>query len=96
MPRRIAGTGGLGRDGRQDDPRPGEQDQDGERQAPVTLADVPSWTPASKALATELKRRGFAFAGPVTAYATLQSCGIVNDHLVGCICRVSAPVDTSR
>jgi DNA-3-methyladenine glycosylase I len=61
--------------------------QDGEQRAPVTLADIPSWTPASKALAADLKRQGFAFAGPVTAYATLQSCGVVNDHLVGCAFR---------
>jgi DNA-3-methyladenine glycosylase I len=61
--------------------------QDDRQPAPVTLADVPSWTPASKALAAELKRHGFAFAGPVTAYATLQACGVVNDHLVGCTYR---------
>jgi DNA-3-methyladenine glycosylase I len=55
--------------------------------APRTLADVPSSTPASKALSAELKRHGFTFTGPVTAYATMQACGIVNDHLAGCFCR---------
>jgi DNA-3-methyladenine glycosylase I len=55
--------------------------------APRTLADVPSTTPASKALSAELKRHGFTFTGPVTAYATMQSCGIVNDHLAGCFAR---------
>ena len=55
--------------------------------APRTLGDVPSVTPASKALSTELKRHGFTFTGPVTAYATMQACGIVNDHLVGCFVR---------
>jgi DNA-3-methyladenine glycosylase I len=55
--------------------------------APRTLADVPSATPASKALSAELRRHGFTFTGPVTAYATMQSCGIVNDHLAACFCR---------
>jgi DNA-3-methyladenine glycosylase I len=48
---------------------------------------VPASTPASKALSAELKRHGFTFTGPVTAYATMQACGIVNDHLAGCFCR---------
>ena len=48
---------------------------------------MPPSTPASKALSAELKRYGFTFTGPVTAYATMQACGIVNDHLVGCFCR---------
>ena len=56
-------------------------------QAPRTLADVPASTPASKALSAELKRHGFTFTGPVTAYATMQACGIVNDHLAACFCR---------
>ena len=55
--------------------------------APRTLADVPSATPASKALSAELRRHGFTFTGPVTAYATMQACGIVNDHLAGCFAR---------
>jgi DNA-3-methyladenine glycosylase I len=57
------------------------------RDAPVTLADVPAWTPASKALATRLKKHGFAFTGPVTAYATMQASGVVNDHLRNCYFR---------
>jgi len=55
--------------------------------APRTLADVPATTPASKALSAELRRHGFTFTGPVTAYATMQACGIVNDHLAACFCR---------
>ena len=55
--------------------------------APATLADVPASTPASKALSAELRRNGFTFTGPVTAYATMQACGIVNDHLAGCFYR---------
>jgi DNA-3-methyladenine glycosylase I len=58
-----------------------------ERPAPRTLAEVPSATPASKALSAELRRHGFKFTGPVTAYATMQACGIVNDHLADCFCR---------
>jgi DNA-3-methyladenine glycosylase I len=55
--------------------------------APRTLAEVPSSTPASKALSVELRRHGFTFTGPVTAYATMQACGIVNDHLAACFYR---------
>ena len=60
-------------------------EQDGP--APRTLAEVPSQTPASKALSAELRRHGFRFTGPVTAYATMQACGVVNDHLAACFCR---------
>jgi DNA-3-methyladenine glycosylase I len=49
--------------------------------------DLPATTPESKALARELKRRGFRFVGPTTAYALMQACGIVNDHLPGCAVR---------
>lgn len=58
---------------------------------PETPADVPAQTPASKALAKELKSRGFRFVGPTTAYALMQAIGLVNDHLAGCWTRVSAP-----
>jgi DNA-3-methyladenine glycosylase I len=61
-----------------------------QHKAPVTLADVPAWTPASKALAAQLKRHGFGFTGPVTAYATMQACGVVDDHLQACSFRRSA------
>ena len=54
---------------------------------PITLADVPTKTPASTALAADLKRRGFVFVGPTTAYALMQACGLVDDHLVGCHAR---------
>ena len=59
----------------------------GQDRAPVTLAEVPSWTPQSKALAKELRRQGFTFTGPVTVYATLQACGVVDDHLELCFRR---------
>lgn len=41
----------------------------------------------SVALARELKGRGFAFVGPTTAYAFMQSMGLVNDHVAGCYVR---------
>ncbi len=37
-----------------------------------------------RALARELKRRGFRFVGPTTVYAFMQAMGLVNDHLEGC------------
>jgi DNA-3-methyladenine glycosylase I len=58
-----------------------------EEHEPVTLDDIPAQTPASKALSKELRRNGFVFTGPVTAYATMQACGIVNDHLSACCAR---------
>jgi DNA-3-methyladenine glycosylase I len=61
-----------------------------EEHEPRTLDDVPSQTPGSKALSAELRRNGFVFTGPVTAYATMQACGIVNDHLSGCCARTVA------
>jgi DNA-3-methyladenine glycosylase I len=54
---------------------------------PRTLAEVPAQTPASKALSKELRQHGFVFTGPVTAYAMMQACGIVNDHLADCYFR---------
>jgi DNA-3-methyladenine glycosylase I len=54
------------------------------RPQPRTMADLPATTPQSTALARALKRTGFRFVGPTTAYATMQACGVVDDHLVGC------------
>jgi len=51
---------------------------------PRTLADVAAITPESKAMAKELKRRGFRFVGPTTAYALMQATGMVDDHLSEC------------
>lgn len=45
---------------------------------------VPPSTPASVALARELRARGIAFVGPTTAYATMQATGMVDDHVAGC------------
>jgi DNA-3-methyladenine glycosylase I len=58
-----------------------------DRRTPRTLEDLPAFTPASKALSKELKRRGFRFVGPTTVYSTMQACGIVNDHVAGCCVR---------
>ena len=51
---------------------------------PTTWADVPATTPQSRALARELKSVGFRFIGPTTAYAAMQACGLVDDHLASC------------
>lgn len=44
-------------------------------------------TPESVALSKELKKRGWSFVGPTTAYAFMQAMGLVNDHLEGCFVR---------
>lgn len=59
----------------------------GVRPAPRALADVPATTAESVALAKDLKKRGFRFVGPTTAYALMQACGLVNDHLADCFAR---------
>ncbi|MGF7121086.1 DNA-3-methyladenine glycosylase I [Rhodococcus sp. BE178] len=46
--------------------------------------DVPAVTPESTSMAKELKRRGFRFVGPTTAYALMQATGMVNDHIAAC------------
>jgi len=56
----------------------------GDRPVPITSADVPASTTESIALSRELKRRGFRFVGPTTAYALMQAAGLVDDHLAGC------------
>jgi DNA-3-methyladenine glycosylase I len=54
------------------------------RPRPATRAEVPASTPESKAMAKDLKKRGFKFVGPTTAYALMQATGMVDDHLAGC------------
>lgn len=51
---------------------------------PRSFAEVPATTAESVAMAKELKRRGFRFVGPTTAYALMQATGMVDDHLAGC------------
>ncbi len=60
---------------------------DSRQAVPQTLDDIPASTPASKALSKELRKHGFRFTGPVTAYAAMQACGVVDDHLAGCFRR---------
>ena len=50
---------------------------------PRTAEEVPTFSPESKALARDLKKRGFTFVGPVTMYALMESVGIVDTNLVG-------------
>ncbi|GGR68731.1 DNA-3-methyladenine glycosylase I [Streptomyces aureoverticillatus] len=57
------------------------------RPVPATLADVPAVTDESTALSKTLKKRGLRFVGPTTAYALMQACGLVNDHLADCVAR---------
>jgi DNA-3-methyladenine glycosylase I len=54
------------------------------RPRPATIADIPAVTPESTAMAKELKRRGFRFVGPTTAYALMQATGMVDDHVQSC------------
>jgi DNA-3-methyladenine glycosylase I len=59
------------------------------RQRPADLSEVPAVTPESTAMAKELKRRGFRFVGPTTAYALMQATGMVDDHVADCWVPVS-------
>ncbi len=62
-----------------------------DRPAPLdhaALMDLAT-TPESTALSKDLKRRGWRFLGPTTAYAAMQAVGVVNDHLEGCFVRPS-------
>jgi DNA-3-methyladenine glycosylase I len=54
------------------------------RERPKRLADVAAVTPESVALSKALKKRGFRFVGPTTAYAMMQAIGMVDDHLADC------------
>jgi DNA-3-methyladenine glycosylase I len=54
------------------------------RPRPRTRANQPAVTPESTALAKALKKNGFRFVGPTTAYALMQACGLVDDHFAGC------------
>jgi DNA-3-methyladenine glycosylase I len=57
------------------------------RAAPKRLGDLASMTPESAGLSKALRTFGFRFVGPTTAYAAMQSLGVVNDHLSGCHAR---------
>jgi DNA-3-methyladenine glycosylase I len=55
--------------------------------APQALGEVRAQSDESKALAKDLRKRGFKFVGPTTLYALMQATGMVNDHLVDCMSR---------
>jgi len=55
-----------------------------EHPRPATMADVPAVSAESKAMARELRKRGFAFVGPTTMYALMQATGMVDDHVATC------------
>jgi len=61
--------------------------QPARRRAPRSPDELPASTPESTELSKALKARGFRFVGPTTAYALMQACGLVNDHLAGCQAR---------
>lgn len=54
---------------------------------PKSTTEIPAVTPESTALAKALKKEGIRFVGPTTAYALMQACGLVNDHLARCVAR---------
>ncbi|GGM56999.1 DNA-3-methyladenine glycosylase I [Dactylosporangium sucinum] len=64
------------------DPRPAR---------PVDFSQVPAVTPESQAMAKSLKKRGFRFVGPTTAYALMQATGMVNDHVASCFVQLDQP-----
>jgi DNA-3-methyladenine glycosylase I len=66
------------------------------QRAPRRWADIPPTTAESTELARELKRRGFRFVGPTTAYALMQACGLVNDHVAGCAVRAEVERERRR
>jgi len=63
----------------------------GAERRPLSWADVPTQTDESRALANALKAAGFRFVGRTTAYASMQACGLVDDHLASCPRAVIAP-----
>lgn len=52
-----------------------------------SIKEVPATTEISDALSKDLKKRGFKFLGSTVVYAHMQATGMVNDHIVDCICR---------
>ncbi len=57
---------------------------------PRSHADWHTQTPESESLSKALRKAGFRFVGPTTAYAAMQACGVVNDHLATCPARGAA------
>jgi DNA-3-methyladenine glycosylase I len=63
------------------------------RAVPTGMGDIPATSPESVALAKAFKANGFRFIGPTTAYAAMQSLGVVNDHVAGCHVRAACDRD---
>ena len=55
-----------------------------DRPRSVAMAEIPATSPEAATLSRDLKRRGWRFLGPTTAYAALQAIGVVDDHVAGC------------
>ncbi len=64
--------------------------------APRARADLLPSAPASAALASELRRRGFRFLGPTTVHAHMQATGLLNDHIDGCWVREAVEREQSE
>jgi DNA-3-methyladenine glycosylase I len=64
------------------------------RPVPKGLGDIEAKTVESTALSKALAKLGFRFVGPTTAYAAMQSLGLVNDHVTGC--HVRSTCDQAR
>lgn len=71
-----------------------EPDREG-REAPNALGMLPAKTPESVALSKALRRCGFVFVGPTTAYSAMQALGVVNDHLAECHVRANCEAERS-
>jgi DNA-3-methyladenine glycosylase I len=67
-----------------------------DRRRAVTFGEVPAWTDESKALSKAMKKEGFRFIGPTTAYAAMQACGLVDDHLATCPVALGRAVAAER
>jgi DNA-3-methyladenine glycosylase I len=68
-------------------------DRPARHRAPRSTADWLATTPESVALSKALRRTGFRFVGPTTAYAAMQACGVVNDHLADCFVRAAVELE---
>lgn len=51
-----------------------------------THAEIPAQTAISVQMSKQLKKDGFKFVGPTICYAFMQAVGMVNDHVVNCMC----------
>lgn len=54
------------------------------RESRHRMSDIPTQSQVSERMSRELRSAGWTFLGPTTAYAFMQSVGMVNDHLEGC------------